>query len=109
VTKYGNKKVTIDGITFHSKGEGDRYLGLKLLQKQGIIEHLELQPAYKIVINGHHICTYKADFRYSDKERGCFVVEDFKSVATAKNSTYRLKKKLVEAQYYPVKIVEVIK
>lgn len=71
-----------------------------------VIRNLELQPFFDI-----HACqqmlvdercrplkvaTYRADFQYWDCERNELVVEDVKGVRTA---MYRLKKKLVEAQY----------
>ena len=50
--KYKAVKTTIDGITFDSKREAKRYTELKLLEKSGMITHLELQPKYDIIING---------------------------------------------------------
>jgi dsDNA-binding SOS-regulon protein len=44
--KYNAKKTVVDGITFHSKKEADRYCELRLLQKAGQISHLELQPVF---------------------------------------------------------------
>ena len=62
--KYKAVKTVIDGITFDSKREAKRYTELKLLEKTGMITHLELQPEYQITINGAKICKYRADFRY---------------------------------------------
>ena len=62
--KYRAVKTTVDGITFDSKKEAKRYTELKLLEKSGMITHLELQPTYQITVNGVDICKYKADFRY---------------------------------------------
>ena len=125
-SKYKAVKTTIDGITFDSKKEAKRYTELKLLEKAGHITHLELQPEFKITINGAKICTYKADFRYftvraennersynskgewqtptktGDKEGQ--IVEDVKGFKTP---IYRLKKKLVEASYPGTLIKEV--
>jgi hypothetical protein len=50
-------------------------------------------------MNGKQVAYYKADFRYWDFKEKRTVIEDVKSPATAKNPVYRLKKKLVEAQY----------
>lgn len=125
-SKYKAVKTTIDGITFDSKREAKRYTELKLLEKTGMITHLELQPTYDITINGAKICKYKADFRYftvraedreqyksskgewivptmtGDKEGQ--IVEDVKGFKTP---IYRLKKKLVEASYPGTLIKEV--
>ena len=117
-SKYKAVKTTIDGITFDSKKEAKRYTELKLLEKAGMITHLELQPTYQIIINGVDICKYRADFRYFTvraEERKQYtnskgewivptktgdpegqIVEDVKGYKTP---LYRLKKKLVEASY----------
>lgn len=102
--KYGNIKVVVDGIKFDSKKESMRYRQLKFLEKHGDISELECQPKFKYFIGDKWIFTYSADFRF--KQDGKTVIEDVKSVATQKNSTYRLKKKIVETQF-SVKICEV--
>lgn len=93
--KYNNKSVTRDGIKFDSKREARRYADLLLLERAGEISELKLQPSFDMVINGMKVCAYVADFQYI--ENGEKVVEDVKSVVTAKNSTYRLKNKLMKA------------
>jgi len=90
--KYGNKKTVVDNIVFDSMKEAARYGELKLLEKAGKIDLLELQPKFRLEVNGEKICTYIADFQYDDD--GHTVVEDVKGVKTA---IYRLKKKLVKA------------
>ncbi len=101
--KFGNSKVERDGVVFDSKREEARYLELKMLERAGKIHGLELQPKFECLVKGTHVCTYIADFGYIDDE-GYHVVEDAKGYKTA---IYRLKKKLVEALYYPVKIQEI--
>lgn len=96
--KYRNKKTELDGYTFDSKKEANRYAALKQIERAGLISDLELQPSYPMEINGVKVCTVRPDFQYQDKERG-FVVEDVKSPSTAKNPVYRLKKKLMKALY----------
>tara|TARA_R100001086_G_C11790169_1_gene245973 strand:+ start:645 stop:965 length:321 start_codon:yes stop_codon:yes gene_type:complete len=92
--KYSNRKVEVDGITFHSKKEGKRYQDLSILEKAGMIQSLELQPRYPMVINDRKVTTYVADFRYT--EDGKTVVEDTKGFKT---DVYKLKKKLMLALY----------
>ena len=92
--KYSNRKVEVDGITFHSKKEGKRYQDLSILEKAGMIQALELQPRYTMVINDRKVTTYVADFRYT--EDGKTVVEDTKGFKT---DVYKLKKKLMLALY----------
>lgn len=105
MTKYRAIKTELDGITFDSKREAARYAELKMMQHHGVIDRLELQPVYEISINGRKVCKYIADFRYFCRARNRWVTEDVKGVQTP---VFRLKKKLIEAQYYPIKI-EVIK
>ena len=47
--KYGNHKVTVDGITFDSKREATRYLELKTLEKAGKISLLERQKKFVLI------------------------------------------------------------
>ena len=84
-----------------SKTEAKRCVELHLLQSQGVIRLLEMQPKFLCQVNGVKICTYIADFAYFTDVR---VVEDVKGQLTP---VYKLKKKLVEALHPGVKIVEV--
>ena len=124
--KYRAVKTTIDGITFASKREAKRYTELKILEKAGMITHLELQPEYLITINGIKICRYIADFRYfTVRQKENFYGKDSKGNYYTKTMTgdtegqvvedskgfktpiYRLKKRLVEACYPGTFIKEV--
>jgi hypothetical protein len=100
-SKYGAIKQTVDGIVFHSKREAKRYCELRLLEKAGEIQNLELQPKFVLTVDtGPETCemlgNYIADFAYHDKATGKIVVEDSKGFRTP---LYRWKKKHVEAQY----------
>jgi hypothetical protein len=103
-SKYGAVKTVVDGVTFDSKAEAKRYGELKLLQAAGEIKGLELQPRYDITINDKFCAFYKADFRYI--RDSAMVVEDVKGMKTP---VYNLKKKLVEALYPHVEIMEITK
>jgi hypothetical protein len=92
--KYGARRTVVDGVTFPSRREARRYGELKVLERAGRITGLELQPRFRLVVNGRHVGDYLADFRYV--EGGRSVVEDAKGVRTP---VYRLKKKLVLALY----------
>ncbi len=89
-----------DGHYFQSKAELARYEQLKELVAAGVIENLEMQVPFLIVINNKKICEYRADFRYAViDELGRIiriVVEDVKGWKT---DVYLIKKKLVEASY----------
>jgi|TARA_R110002012_G_scaffold8596_3_gene39615 hypothetical protein len=95
--KYGNKKVTVQGIKFDSKWESERYLYIKSLERAGRVRNLELQVRFALEVNGQKICTYIADFRYEkENANGDWetIVEDAKGVETPE---FKLKKKLMKA------------
>ena len=94
-SKYNARKTVIDGVTFDSVGEANRWRQLKLLQRAGVIKGLgEPHPSFPIVLNGTTVCTVEMDFAYS--EIGLAIVEDFKGVYTPMS---RLKHKLLAAKY----------
>lgn len=101
--KYKARKTTIDGITFDSQAEADRYQQIKLLQRAGEVKSFELQPAFEIIPAYHHPVTgkkvraayYIADFKITWRD-GRVTVEDVKGMKTP---VYKLKKKLIEAKY----------
>lgn len=99
-SKYHAKKTVVDGITFDSRKEADRYLVLKGMEKDGSIEDLRRQVRYELVpafnVDGKHYrpVYYVADFVYV--EDGKEVVEDVKGVRT---DVYRLKSKLFARRY----------
>ena len=93
VNKYHARKVVIDGITFASGLEGQRYRMLKLMERAGEIADLRLQVAYSLEVNGAKICKYIADFVYSIN--GVEVIEDAKGKQT---DVFRLKFKHMAAQ-----------
>lgn len=104
--KFGNTKTTVGSHTFDSKKEARRYSDLFILQQRGEISELTLQPSYDLIVNGHKVCSYKADFRYLDKT-GRVRIEDVKGGKATKTPTYRIKRKLFEALYAGLKIEEV--
>lgn len=100
MSKYHNKKTTIDGILFDSKREGNFYTKLKLMRNAGVIWNLELQKKYVLqkafTFNNKKIreISYIADFVYEDKD-GLHIV-DTKGYRT---EVYKLKKKLFIKKY----------
>lgn len=94
--KYHNKKTTISGIDFDSKKEAERYVILKMLEKNGTIKNLQMQKKFLIVPkegNNTRARYYIADFVY--EENGKTIVEDVKSAITKRNPVYSLKKALM--------------
>lgn len=47
--KYGSRKVIVDGITFDSKKEAQRYCDLTLLEKAGKIKNLQRQVKFVLI------------------------------------------------------------
>lgn len=118
MSKYYNKKITIDGITFDSKKEASRYMELKLLERAKKISNLRRQVKYVLIpaqyekstekykkgenkgrlkqgVLLERECSYIADFVYID-ENGKKVVEDTKGMRTKE---YIIKRKLMLATY----------
>ena len=97
MSKYNNTKYN----GYDSKREAKRATELKLLEKAGVISHLQEQVAYELIpsqyriVNGKKKCVeramkYIADFQYV--ENGETVVEDVKGFRT---EVYKMKKKLM--------------
>jgi hypothetical protein len=101
--KYGAVRTEVDGITFASGAEADRYATLLQLQRGGHISGLELQPCFLLLVGSINrpaervkIGTYSADFRYIHVRTGAVIVEDVKGMDT---QVSKLKRKLVQAIY----------
>ena len=106
--KYGNRKVTVNGFTFDSKREADRYRELLRLQNAGAITGLQRQVKYELIpsqrIAGKVVeraCSYVADFVYV--QDGETVVEDTKGFKTPE---YVIKRKLM-LWIHHIRIIEV--
>ena len=80
--RYPNiKRVQLDGYTFASKAEAERYLILKAAQLAGSISGLRVHPHYDFRVNGSPVGRgYTADFCYSEMRLSLSVqiVEDVK-------------------------------
>lgn len=101
-SKYGAKKVTIDGIKFDSVAEGRRWQELKLLERAG--EIVDLKRQVKIPLMGQNgpllsekgnPLSYVCDFKYYDCTLGKVVIEDKKGFRTPE---YKLKRAICRAQ-----------
>lgn len=103
MSKYGAKKVTIDGITFDSRSEGRYYEHLLKLKKTGAVEDFEMQKAFTLLDRFAHLqtgrivraITYKADFEviYAD---GHVEVVDIKGFLTPE---FKIKAKMFMFRY----------
>ena len=98
--KYHAVKETVGNIKFDSKKEKMRFDELMLMEQSGEIRDLKLQ--HEFLLQGAFTDTtgertrsikYIADFTYW--QGNTFVIEDVKSAITAKDKTYRMKKKMM--------------
>lgn len=96
--KYGNQKVSDQGITFDSKAEHKRWVYLCMLAKTGEIRDLQRQVPFELIPATpkprggiERPTVYLADFVYMDKT-GKQIVEDVKGAVTPE---FRLKRKLM--------------
>lgn len=97
--KYGNRRTTVDGVTYDSAKEARRGAELRLMERAGLISDLCAQVRYELIPaqkrNGKVVerpVYYIADFVY--RENGETVVEDIKSPAT-RTPQYIIKRKLM--------------
>jgi len=108
-SKYKNKKIIIDGITFASLSEGQRYVDLKEMQARGDVISFEIQPEFilqpSFVKKGKTIraIKYVADFKVVRKD-GSVHIEDVKGSAGFMTDVFRLKKKIFEFRYPDLEI-----
>ena len=111
-SKYGNQKITLDGVRFDSKHEAERWIRLRLMERAGLIYELQRQVPFVLIptqrdeVTGKLLAReakYIADFVYRDRNTHKLVVEDAKGVKT---ELYRLKKKLMLYRH-GIQIVEV--
>lgn len=102
MSKYGNKKVELDGMIFDSKHEATRWIELKYMERAGLISNLVRQMPITLLPaqrneKGKVIerpIKYVADFMY--EENGKQVIEDAKGVRTKE---YIIKRKLMLWRY----------
>lgn len=118
-SKYGARKTVVDGITFDSKKEANRYRELKLLEKAGEICCLRLQVPFELIPAQYEktgeiytkgknkgkpkrgkciekAVTYIADFVYYNSDATVRTVEDVKGMRTP---VYIIKRKLFRWRY----------
>lgn len=100
-SKYGNKKVEIDGLTFDSKAEALYYSKLKKMHERGEILFFRTQPRYRL-LDGfekdgkrHRPIDYIADFEVHHKDGSIEVVD----VKGFKTEVFKIKEKMFNAKY----------
>lgn len=90
-SKYGSKRITVDGILFDSKREARRYELLKQMHKAGEIQGFHRQVQFDL--EGGVI--YRCDFLIHHLD-GSYVFEDVKGVRTKE---FNMKRRMVRARY----------
>lgn len=97
-SKYGARKVELDGMIFDSKQEARDWSELKIRERAGEIRNLRRQVVFKCEWNGVQICKYIADFAFEEKRDGEWhpVVADTKGFETA---LFRIKAKIMLAAH----------
>lgn len=108
--KYNASKTVVDGITFDSWKEAERYGVLKQMQEEGKIQDLKLQVKFELIPpqkfdhqKSERAVNYIADFQYYDVKYGMIVVEDVKGKET---KDYIIKRKLMKYQHPFYKFVQ---
>ena len=96
-SKYNNRKIVYEGMTFDSVKEKCRSIQLRMLERSGAISGLQRQVRYVLIPSQRQekkvierACCYYADFVYT--KNGELIVEDTKGVRTPE---YRIKRKLM--------------
>ncbi len=100
--KFGNELTEVNGITFDSKWEAQRYGELLLMEREGIITGLEVHVSFSLDVMTKlgewvRIGAIEVDFRYWRGDAA--VIEDTKSVITRRHPLYLWKKNHFEVQY----------
>jgi hypothetical protein len=112
-SKMHNKRVKIDGITFDSIKEGERYEELKMLVRALKIKKLKCHPRYRVAdgypdFNGKRLppISYEPDFEYYEGNQK--VAEDVKGEHTANDPLYKLKRLLFLHRYPEIEFREIL-
>lgn len=92
--KYGAKRTEVDGVKFDSRKEANRYMTLKLLERDGYIADLKRQVKFELNEGGTFSYKYILDFQYIDTETGLWIYEDVKGVLTTE---FKKKMKLMKS------------
>lgn len=68
-SKYGSRKVTVDGVTYDSVKEYRRFKELSLLERAGTIQNLQMQVKYVLIPAQREYCD---DIYTRGRNKGCF-------------------------------------
>lgn len=111
MAKYHNQKTVVNGISFDSRKEAERYAVLRLMLRAGRIRDLRLQPEFTLVEayttpEGEKVkaMKYRADFSYErptapDANGNVYWLREVEDVKGVKTKEYLLKRKLMLDKY----------
>lgn len=105
-SKYGNQRLTFEGLSFDSKRELHRYVLLREMVRTGAISDLRRQVPFELApgvsINGRRRppLRYVADFVYRERGSAIDTIEDVKGVVT---EAYRIKRHLMAAAGFVIR------
>lgn len=68
-SKYGSRKVTVDGVTYDSVKEYRRFKELSLLERAGTIQNLQRQVKYVLIPAQREYCN---EIYTKGRKKGCF-------------------------------------
>lgn len=68
-SKYGSRKVTVDGVTYDSAKEYRRFKELSLLERAGAIQNLQRQVKYVLIPAQREFCN---EIYTKGRKKGCF-------------------------------------
>ena len=94
-TKYGNKKVELNGIIYDSKKEANRHQELLMLERAGEISDLERQKKF-VLIPAQYEFTAQEKFSHSDLP--ITFVTDIAKFDFVKSAFKKVKKKCIERE-----------
>lgn len=114
MNKYRNKKVKVDGYSFDSKKEGEKYLELKLLKTQGSVRDFSVHPKFEIIPKfekdgqKYRASKYIADFEvfYADGRHEIIDIKPFsKKNGYFLTPVFKLKARLFDIKYPDLQLV----
>ncbi len=104
--KYSAQKTVVQGITFDSKREAQRWAQLRLLERAGEISEIKLQVPIMLVGQKGPLLSrtgrqmrLTVDFTYKNNKTGLTVYEDAKGTPTR---DYEVRKAVAEAMGYEI-------
>ena len=95
-SKYGAKKVTVDGITFDSKAESLYYLLHKDVKYMTMQEKFILLEKFRLNGKAYREIAYKADFVFRDANGEIIKVVDVKGMILPE---FKMKAKMFASRY----------